>query len=470
MNGPAQDLVAAGIETVFGYPGYPANTLLSHVDDHDALRLVITSAESSAVSAAHAHWMVTGTPAAVVLSDGPGVESALGMLLLAVREGAGILVVLPGLLPHSQSGSILAAIGATTVDLNGWDASHAVALVQRGHVVVVLPGCTSPVPRFDERRGTCNEHSAIVLGPDITSRELTDVIRHTCPVITTAGTRLPAALRSRWLGPLAIGSQQAVFDVLGLGVASAGPLAAVGCAPDFQAWLHGLGSEVQVVDLAVSGDCIVHDSPQANASPAGLPLFDVLLAVAEAMPSAALVSDAGASHKVMSGVGMHVYGRVVSTVGPTTMGWGPGAALGAAVATREPVILGIGDGALAMSGLQLVDWQRHGVAGVIVAAENGSLGSVRARLGGGYPEVTSCPLQTSALWSALGIPWRRVPSGPAHEEVCSWAAELAMAGEFAALVVDTSGFEVEETRLPSGWHWWDELAGGLTAGSSGGAD
>lgn len=470
MSGLAQDLVAAGIETVFGYPGYPANTLLSHVDDHDGLRLIITSAEISAVSAAHAHWMVTGTPAAVVLSDGPGVESALAMLVLAVREGAGILVVLPGLLPHSRTGSILAAIGAATVDLNEWDATQAVALARRGHVVGVMPGCTRHVPPFNDRRGTCNAHSAIVLGPDITSRDLADVIRHTCPVITTSGTRLPEALRSRWLGPLAIGSQQAVFDLLGLGVTSRGPLAAVGCAPDLQAWLHGLGSEVQVVDLEVSGDCIVHDYPQAYIGPAGLPLFDVLLAMAEALPSAALVSDAGGSHKVMSGVGMHVYGRVVSTVGPTTMGWGPGAALGAALAVREPVVLGIGDGALALSGLQIVDWRRHGVTGVIVAAENGSLGSVRARLGGGYPQVTSCPLQTSALWSALEIPWRRVPSGLAHEEVCSWAAGIAMAGELAALVVDTSGFEVEETLLPSGWHWWDELAGDLAPGQSGGAD
>jgi hypothetical protein len=325
------------------------------------------------------------------------------------------------------------------------------------------------VPQFNVRRGTCNAHSAIVLGPDITSRELTDVIRHTCPVITTSGTQLPAALRSRWLGPLAIGSQQAVFDLLGLGVASAGPLGAVGCAPDLQAWLHGLGSEVQVVDLEVSGDCIIHDAPQAYISPAGLPLFDVLLAMAEAMPSAALVSDAGASHKVMSGVAMRSYGRVVSTVGPTTMGWGPGAALGTAMALREPVVLGIGDGALAVSGLQLMDWQRHGVAGVIVAAENGSLGSVRARLGGGYPEVASCPLETSALWSALEIPWRRV-YGLAYEEVCSWAADIAMAGELAALVVDTSGFEVEETRLPSGWNWWDEIAVDLAPGQSGGAD
>ena len=457
-------LVAAGVTTTYGYPGYPADEFLAAAEDLSTLDLVVTSAEPSAVAAAHAHWMVTGHPAAVVLSDGAGIEAAVGMLALAVRGGAGILVIMPGLLPGvNRSAALLEALGAVVVNFDSFDATHAAAMARAGHVVAAVPGfaSTPPLPPAHAAVTAASEqptgHQASLVGPRATEEQLRLLKSHTCPVITTPGVPVPENLRDRWLGPLALGTHPGALDLLGLGERTGGTVADFGSPSGFEQWLHSLGSDVAVTSTGEAGPCRPTEMRTDSSMDDALPTLDVLTALTGLLPAATLVSDAGACHRISTHAARRSGSALVSTLGPTTMGWGPGAALGAALARRAPVILSIGDGSLAMAGLQLLEWRRYGVAGVVVAAHNGTLGSVTARVGRGHPRVTACDLAPHRLWDLLEIPWRGIESHGAFEETVQWAANEVANGRQAALVVDTTGLEELEYRVPAGLPWWDRI-------------
>jgi hypothetical protein len=451
-------LLASGISAVFTYPGYPVEELLARLDATGGIDVVVNAAESSAVAAAHAYWLTAGRPAAVLLSDGAGIEAATAMLALAVREGAGLIVILPGLLPGaSRSGGVLQAIGAVVVDFEEWEVPAAVALAATGKVVAAVPGfSTQHDSKVAPPRATASHH-ALFLGPLATGEELKMAAAHTCPIITASGVRPPSGLRSRWIGSVVLGSHPCVFDLAGLGNCSGRVLAEIGCPPSTQHWLDSIGSTATAVPAGMAGVCesggVHSDSEGAD----GFLLCRTLAAVGLHLPEATMVTDAGAGHRMSAYAARRVGSPIVSTLGPTTMGWGPGAGLGTALATKAPVILSIGDGSLAMVGLHFLEWQRYGVAGVIVSAKNGSLGSVAARMGEEHRRLTACDLAPETLWKALQIPWQEVPAGTDPAGAAKWAAEYARKGGLAALVVDTKGLESEEYKVPSGLHWWDNI-------------
>ena len=452
-------LVAAGVTTAYGYPGYPADELLVHIERARGIELVVVSHESAAVAAAHAHWMVTGRPTALVLSDVAGVEAAVPMLALAAREGAGLLVLLPGRLPGKhRSGELLEALGATVVDFNNLDVAKAAGLAEAGQLVAAIPGHVGATTTAPISAGKAPGHRATIIGPRTTHEQLRALEAHTCSLITTAGVQPPRALLPRWLGPLALAAHPGVFRVLGFGDADGTTVAAVGCQSRIQEWLQSVGADSTVVPISDAGDC-QQSAPCLDIDGAeGLPLFEALVSVAVSLPGATLVSDAGACHRISAYAARRANSALVSTFGPTSMGWGPGAALGAGLATGAPVILTIGDGSLAMAGLQLLDWGRYGVAGVIVAAHNGSLGSVLARVGRGHPRITDSAMAPAPLMEMLGIPWRGLSNDGARTDAVAWAAGVASAGGRAALVVDTTGQELLDYQVPAGLPWWDSIS------------
>lgn len=451
-------LFNSGIRAVFSYPGYPVDDLLAHIDATEGLDLVVNAAESSAVAAAHAHWLTTGRPAAVMLSDGAGIEAAAAMLALAVREGVGLLAILPGLLPRgSGSGKLLEAIGAVVVDFNEWDVSAAVALASTGKVVAAVPGfSTHHSSNAAQPRATASHH-AIFLGPLATKEELEILESHTCPIITSAGVRPPGSLRARWIGSVVLGAHRSVFDLAGIGSGSGRVLAEIGCPPSTQNWLTSLGATAKAVPVAMAGTCGSTGQCTDAEGVDRFLLFQTIAGVASRLPEATIVTDAGAGHRLSAYAARRAGSAIVSTLGPTTMGWGPGAGLGTALATKAPVILSIGDGSLAMVGLLFLEWRRYGISGVIVSAHNGSLGSVAARMGEAHRKLTACDLVPAALWEALQIPWQELPAGTDPGPVVAWAAEHARQGRLAAIVVDTTGLEQEEYKVPSGLHWWDNI-------------
>lgn len=451
-------LLAAGIDAVFTYPGYPVEELLARLDATAGIDVFVNAAESSAVAAAHGYWLSTGRPAAVLLSDGAGIETATAMLALAVREAVGLLVILPGLLPGAtRSGRILQAIGAEVVDFHGWEVPAAVALATTGRVVAAVPGFSTHSSHAIAAPRAAASHHAIFLGPMATDEELKMAAAHSCPIITAAGVRAPGSLRSRWIGSVVLGAHPSVFDLAGIGSPSGRVLAVMGCPPSTQNWLDSIGATATAVPAEMAGDCgsscVRADSEGAD----GFLLYQTLAAVALHLPEATMVTDAGAGHRMSAYAARRAGAPIVSTLGPTTMGWGPGAGLGTALATKAPVILSIGDGSLAMVGMHFLEWQRYGIAGVIVSAKNGSLGSVAARMGEAYRRLTACDLAPETLWKALQIPWREVPAGTDPDAAANWAAQHARQGGLAALVVDTTGLESEEYKVPSGLHWWDNI-------------
>lgn len=461
MRSLASALVDVGITTAFSYPGYSVDELLGVAADTEGLSLVVNASETSAAAAAHGHWMVTGRPAALLVADGAGVDMAAPMIGLAVREGAGVLVIVPGVLPGPhRSAAVLEAAGAVVVGLEDLDLREAVNLVGSGKVVAALMGSKRVLQASAAVPVWTDSHSGIVLGPAATATQIRRAEAHSCPVITTAGARIPDVLRPRWLGPMVAGSKPGVFDLIGLGATDAGALAGIATPAGMQGWLHSQGSRTSIVPEHESGKCQPAQLRSDGAKGGGHLLLDSLLALAAHLPNSILVSDAGASHKLTGQAAATTGNPVVGTLGPTTMGWAPGAALGAALATGQPVILSIGDGSLAMAGLQLFEWRRYGVAGVIVGVHNGTLGSVKARLGDNYPGVTSCAVSPSVVWESLGVPWKSITQGSDPDPAVAWASDTAASGQLAALTVDTTGLEALDCSWPSGLVWWDAITGG----------
>lgn len=461
MTTPLPDeLTAAGITVVFAYPGFAVDDALAAIDDSEDLELVVTVSEAGAIAAAHGWWLMTGRPAAVVISDGAGIESAIAMIALAVRESAGILLIIPGLLPSAHaSGPLMEAVGAIVMDYDTWNAGRSVECALDGHLVAVIPGWATTPSEPTSSPPHPTKHTAIVIGTKATATDLQIANDHNCPIVTMPGVIPPESLRSRWLGAITAGSRPEVFEVLGLGATASSGVLAAGCTHQLNGLLRAVHSDIESADISTSSSCeSVQVTPEPTA-PAGLPLFDTVYAVAHCLPDAILVADAGASHKVVAKVGHLRHQRAVCTFGPTTMGWGPGAGLGTYRATHSPVILSIGDGSLAISGLELLDWVRYGVRGVVVAAQNSTLGSVEARLGRGHRNVTACVLSAAHLFESIGIPWRAITAGQRPAPTAAWASAIAVAGGVAGVVVDTAGYEMAESRIPSGLQWWDSGPG-----------
>jgi thiamine pyrophosphate-dependent acetolactate synthase large subunit-like protein len=88
-------LVASGVEWIFGNPGTTEQQLLSRIPNHPQLGFVVALHESVAVAAAEGYARASGQVGIVELHAGPGLGNGMGMLYNAA-EGSTPLVVYVG--------------------------------------------------------------------------------------------------------------------------------------------------------------------------------------------------------------------------------------------------------------------------------------------------------------------------------------------------------------------------------------
>lgn len=86
-------LAAHGVDSLFGIPGGAISPLYDVVADRPALRLVTTRHETAAVFAAMGYARITGRPAVVVVTSGPGFTNALTGLAAAHGEQLPVLLI-----------------------------------------------------------------------------------------------------------------------------------------------------------------------------------------------------------------------------------------------------------------------------------------------------------------------------------------------------------------------------------------
>ena len=105
-------------------------------------------------------------------------------------------------------------------------------------------------------------------------------------------------------------------------------------------------------------------------------VFDVINE--EKLPKTVIATDVG-QHQMWTAQHVNFDGprRIVSSGGLGTMGFGLGAAIGAYVATKDPVVLITGDGSFGMNLNELATAVTYNVPVVIVLMNNGVLGMVR---------------------------------------------------------------------------------------------
>ena len=88
----AQELVDAGIETVFGLPGGETVEVLDAFRRH-GLRFILVQRESAAVFMASATARLTGKPAACLATLGPGATNAVTGVAHAYLDRAPIVIM-----------------------------------------------------------------------------------------------------------------------------------------------------------------------------------------------------------------------------------------------------------------------------------------------------------------------------------------------------------------------------------------
>ncbi len=109
-------LLAYGVDTLFGIPGGAISALYDACLDRPALRLVTTRHETAAVFAAIGHARVTGRPAVVVVTSGPGLTNAITGLAAAHAEQVPLLLIAGDVAVESagrfalQDGAVLGAL------------------------------------------------------------------------------------------------------------------------------------------------------------------------------------------------------------------------------------------------------------------------------------------------------------------------------------------------------------------------
>lgn len=86
-------LAAHGVDTLFGVPGGAISALYDACLDRPALRLITTRHETAAVFAAIGHARITGRPAVVVVTSGPGFTNAVTGLAAAYLERTPVLLI-----------------------------------------------------------------------------------------------------------------------------------------------------------------------------------------------------------------------------------------------------------------------------------------------------------------------------------------------------------------------------------------
>jgi thiamine pyrophosphate-dependent acetolactate synthase large subunit-like protein len=90
-----EQLLADGMDTMFGNPGTVEQGFLDSLEEYPDFRYVLTLQETIAVAMADGHARVTKRPTAVQLHSGVGLGNGIGMIYQAMR-GHAPLVILAG--------------------------------------------------------------------------------------------------------------------------------------------------------------------------------------------------------------------------------------------------------------------------------------------------------------------------------------------------------------------------------------
>src|SRR5215469_15633564 len=107
-----EQLVAAGVEWIFGNPGTTEQQLLHRLPDFPSLGFVVALHESVAVVAAEGYARASGKVGVVEMHAGPGLGNGMGMLYNAA-EGRTPLLVYVG--QSAQSGLYLEPTLSTNI-------------------------------------------------------------------------------------------------------------------------------------------------------------------------------------------------------------------------------------------------------------------------------------------------------------------------------------------------------------------
>src|SRR5437660_2421210 len=86
-------LVAAGVDTVFGYPGGACLPIYDALYSETRLRHVLVRHEQAAVHAAEGYARSTGRPGVVIVTSGPGVSNTVTGLLDAISDSIPIVCI-----------------------------------------------------------------------------------------------------------------------------------------------------------------------------------------------------------------------------------------------------------------------------------------------------------------------------------------------------------------------------------------
>jgi acetolactate synthase-1/2/3 large subunit len=106
-------LIARGVEVVFGIPGGAIGAVYDACADRRDLRVITNRHETAAVFAAMAYARVTGRPAAVLVTSGPGFTNAITGIAAAYCEELPVIVI-AGEVPTRNAGRFALQDGSTS--------------------------------------------------------------------------------------------------------------------------------------------------------------------------------------------------------------------------------------------------------------------------------------------------------------------------------------------------------------------
>ena len=444
-----------GVTNVFSVPSRSIDADLEQLAVAQDIRLHIMRSEESAAWAATGCAELSGRPTGVFLDADFSLAPISSALQRATGHCLPVVVVVAGgtsssrprpqlVIPNVDVLALVDAAGAPAptgptvilgssapddiitshpVDSSRPDHRNRVALASSDRFVALLPA-----------RGTATRNAVLESG---------------LPFVTTTG--LEPAARShgeRWLGRVGFLPSASSYALL------SSPGVTLGVEPDavVPEWI---GCEVVRTDLGQLASLATPDAspwwgrPSEDAPAVGCsPLASVTRALANALPTAVFVADAGASHRAVARWAANEGRFSIVDDGLTVMGSALPSALGVGIADPDvPVVVVMGDGAAAVSGTDLAWLPRMAPRTVVVLAVNGTLG---ARGDGSPLGVVAAlpPIDWQGFARSFGISSMVVSDEP--DVAVAWAREEVTSGRPCLLLVPTLPHEARDYADPVG--------------------